>query len=120
MVLGTIVIFLLEVVGHQVYPFPPGLDPNNHQALAEFMKTAPIGAWLFVLLAYAAGSFVAGASGTRIGRKPWIGWINGGLMMVLGGIGLTMVPHPVWFMVVSLSLYLPCAWLGARLAWPKP
>jgi hypothetical protein len=117
--LGTFVIVLLEMLGHLVYPFPPGLDPKDHQALAAFMKSAPITAWLFVLFAYAAGSFVAGATGTWIGRNAWVGWLNGGILMVLGLIGLKMMPHPVWFWVVSLALYLPCAWLGARLLRPK-
>jgi hypothetical protein len=63
LVIGVMIIFAIEMLGHYAYPFPPGLDPHDHQALANFMKTAPLGAWLFVLAAYAAGSFAAGASG---------------------------------------------------------
>ncbi|HVE42373.1 MAG TPA: hypothetical protein VNM14_20990 [Planctomycetota bacterium] len=118
-VIGSFVILLIELLGHHVYPFPPGLDPKDHQALAKFMMTAPIGAWLFVLFAYAAGSFVAGASGTWIGRKPWIWWVNGAILMILGVLNLKMMPHPGWFIPVSLGIYLPCVWAGARLARPK-
>jgi hypothetical protein len=118
-VIGTIVILVIEILGHHLYPFPPGLDPKDHQALAKFMMTAPIGAWLLVLFAYAAGSFVAGASGTWIGRKSWHGWACGGILMSLGLINLLLMPHPVWFWVASLALYLPAAWAGARLARPK-
>jgi hypothetical protein len=118
LVIGTMVIFALEMLGHFVYPFPPGLDPKDHQALAKFMMSAPIAAWLIILVAYAAGSFVAGAAGTWIGRKPWIGWVNGGILMVLGLMNLLMIPHPAWFWG-SLALYIPAASAGARLARPK-
>jgi hypothetical protein len=115
-VIGTVVIMLLEIVGHLVYPFPPGLDPKDHAALSAYMMGAPIGAWLFVLAAYAAGSFTGGAVGTLIGRKAWIGWATGAVFVILGLIGLLMTKAPVWFWVASLAVYLPCAWLGARLA----
>jgi len=115
-VAGTIVILLIETLGHFVYPFPQGLDPKDHQALANFMKTAPIQAWLFVLAAYAAGSFVGGAAGAWIGKNRRAGWASGGVLMVLGLIGLLMRWHPVWFWGASLALYLPAAVLGARLA----
>ena len=113
--IGTMVIFGIEVLGHHVYPFPPGVDPKDHEALVKFMKTAPLGAWLFVLAGYAAGSFVAGASGTWIGKKPWICWVSGGLLMVMGFFGLLMTSPPAWFWAVSLALYLPASWAGARL-----
>ena len=111
---GTIVIMMLEMLGHAVYPFPPGLDPKDHAALTKFMMNAPIGAWLFVLAAYAAGSFTGGAVGTLIGRKAWIGWVMGILFTILGLVGLLMMSHPIWFWVVSLSLYVPAAWAGSR------
>jgi hypothetical protein len=114
-VAGTVVIMGLEMLGHAVYPFPQGLDPKDQAALSKFMMNAPIGAWLFVLGAYAAGSFTGGAVGTLVGRKAWIGWVLGILFMLLGLIGLLMMSHPVWFWVVSLSLYVPAAWAGSRL-----
>jgi len=119
-VAGTAVIMVIEIAGHKLYPFPPGLDPRDNAALSRFMMTAPLGAWLFVLTAYAAGSFTGGAVGMLIGRKGWIGGVMGILFTILGLVGLLMMSHPVWFWVVSLSLYIPCAWLGARLMRPKP
>ena len=117
-VIGTVVILLIEILGHHLYPFPPGLDPKDHAALARYMMTAPIGAWLFILAAYAAGSFTAGASGAWIARKSWVGWVDGGILMILGLANLLMIPHPAWFWG-SLALYLPAAGAGARLLGPK-
>jgi hypothetical protein len=119
-IIGTVVILLIEMLGHFVYPLPANVDPKDHQALAEFMKTAPPAPWLFVLAAYAAGSFAGGAAGARIGKKPWAGWLTGGLLMALGLVGLLTMWHPAWFWVVSLSLYLPAAWAGARLVRRAP
>src|ERR1051325_4208077 len=114
-VIGTMVLLGIEVLGHRLYPFPAGLDPNDHQALASFMKTAPLGAWLFVLAEYAVGSFAGGASGTWLGSKPWICWVTGGVLMIMGLVCLLTMPHPAWFWAASLALYLPASWAGGRL-----
>lgn len=114
-VAGTVVILLIEILGHNVYPFPPGVDPKDPESLKAYMAAAPLGASLFVLAAYAFGSFTGGAAGAAAGGKRGAGVATGGVLMILGIVALLMYPHPVWFWAASLALYLPAAWLGARL-----
>jgi hypothetical protein len=117
---GGLVILLIEMLGHACYPFPPGVDPRNHDSLGAYMKTAPLGAWMFVLAAYYVGSFAGGAVGAWIGCRPWAGWAAGAVLMTLGLVNLLMMPHPAWFWAASLAGYLPAAWAGARLARRSP
>lgn len=114
-VAGTGVILLIEILGHHVYPFPPGVNPKDPESLKAYMAAAPVGASLFVLAAYAFGSFAGGAAGAAVGGRRWAGVATGGVLLILGVVVLLMYPHPVWFCAASLSLYLPAAWLGARL-----
>ncbi|HNU08416.1 MAG TPA: hypothetical protein PKO33_11670, partial [Pyrinomonadaceae bacterium] len=59
-VIGGLAVFAVEKLGHTVYPVPAGLDPNNLEGLAEYVKTMPVGALLFVLAAQSAGSLIGG------------------------------------------------------------
>lgn len=45
----------LEALGHAVYPPPEGLDPGNREQIKAAVAAMPVGALLFVLLAWVAG-----------------------------------------------------------------
>jgi len=60
--LAFILIYLVEAIGHVVYPIPSDLDLNNPAAISSYVKTAPIGALLFVLAAWAVGTFFGALS----------------------------------------------------------
>jgi hypothetical protein len=121
---GLVVCFVLlvgfEVAGILLFP-PPNLDLNDREAMKELFTNAPVPAQLLVLAGYfvgvLAGSWVAG----RLARRAALihGLIVG--MFFFGGavMNLRMNPHPTWFTVVCLGLFLPAAWLGARLV-PAP
>jgi hypothetical protein len=116
-ILGGGVVFAVELLGGMLFPMPPGLDLNDPQALAVAMANAPLGALLFVLLAWAAGSLAGGWLAARLaGRAPhWHALIVGVLLLIAGIINLATLPHPLWFQVVSVLVFLPAAWLGGAL-----
>jgi hypothetical protein len=120
--LATVVILVLEMVGKRVYPLPDGVDPNDQEALAKALPNMPTGAFLFLLLTYAAGSFVGGFLAARVARRAPVrqALIVGAVLMALGLANLLMLPgQPAWFWAASLLVYLPTAYLGSRLA-PRP
>ena len=116
-VAASVVIFALESVGHKVYAPPGGLDFKNPEAVRAFIASMPRGAFALVLLGYALGSLVGGVTATLIsGRTSSRAAIAvGAVLTILGLINLVSVPHPMWFAVTSLLLYIPCAWLGSRI-----
>lgn len=115
---GGIAVFLLETLGHTIYPLPDGVDPSDMKQIAEYVKTAPIGSILFVLLAQCGGSltggWVAGLIGTA--KKLNLGMIYGFLALLMAGLNLILIPSPIWFIVLSLALPIPLAILGAKLS----
>jgi hypothetical protein len=72
---------------------------------------------LLVLLAYATGAFGAGyvAAKTAKDQQMLMALIAGFILLIFGVVNLMEIPHPLWFAIASLILYLPIAWLGSKL-----
>ncbi len=114
---GGVFVFAVEAIGHQVYPIPQGLDVSNPEAIANYISTAPLGAILFVLLAQSAGSFFGGLITGLIAKAKMIcAAIYGCLALMMAGINAYLIPHPNWFLVLSLLLPIPLALTGALLS----
>ena len=55
---AVVVVSIVQMVSHQMYPPPPGFDFEDREALAQLIAEAPLGALLMVLLSYALGTMV--------------------------------------------------------------
>ncbi len=117
-VAGVVVAFALvwvvEKIGHTVYPPPPDLDFADPDAMRAYIQTLPAGALLFVAAAWfvgaTGGTCVACAIGTANPRV--FAAIVGGLVLVATAINLVMIPHPTWFAILGVAGILVGAWLG--------
>ena len=106
--------------GHVLYPELGKLAAamTDREAIRALMASAPVGAFLVVLLGWALGSLLGGFV------AAWIGWyaparhalILGGLLTLAGVANNLMIPPPTWFWVVSVFVCLPAAYLGGGLA----
>ncbi|OGT48397.1 MAG: hypothetical protein A3F17_04810 [Gammaproteobacteria bacterium RIFCSPHIGHO2_12_FULL_41_15] len=109
-----VVISLIEMINHILYPMPANLNPNEMQAIQEWIKTLPALAYLIVLLAYFMGSVVGGAIARLIHRNSMATAITVGCVMFLAGVAnFLMIRAPVWFAVICLLTYVPSACFGA-------
>ncbi|MDP2386264.1 MAG: hypothetical protein Q8M29_07825 [Bacteroidota bacterium] len=112
------VIALVEMIGHMIFATPVPADMKTKEEMAAYVANLPLGAFMSVLIAMALGSFTGGFVATKINKEN--GKVNSTLvaiiLMTLGIVNLVMIPHPTWFMVVNLLLYVPFAWIGFRLA----
>lgn len=115
LVSGVAVIMLVEMMG--MVGAPPVPDP-----MSESMKEASVGALLIVELAYALGSGSAGWVAAKLGAgKPmWLAAATGAVLTFAGVSNLVMLPHPLWFTVVSTLTFIPMALLGGRLSGLRP
>ena len=121
-VVAWLVIVLSQIAGAAAYPPPPGLDVTDPQQLAAFIGAAPPVAMAFVVAGYVLAAWLGGWIAARISRShPRTAALLVGLLVLAGVVAnMVMIPHPLWMILASTLLPLPAAWLGARLARPRP
>ena len=117
LVAGSLAIFLVESLGHILYPLPPGVSMSDPSTLENYVITAPTLALLFPIIGHAIGSMISGMTMTLFtGRTALPNVLI--LALIWTGIGVYVaisMPHPEWFKVLDAVVYLPMTYLGYRL-----
>jgi hypothetical protein len=113
-VIAVALVWLVEKIGHAVYPPPADLDLTDAEAMRAYIATLPPGALLFVAAAWFVGTLCGTCAACAIGTaKPThFAVVVGGLMLVATIMNLAMIPHPMWFSVLGIVGVLVGAWLG--------
>jgi len=108
----------IEAISSAVYPMPPGVDLHDHAAMREYVHSLPIGAFLFILAAWAIGPCAGAWVAARIaGRAKLIhGLIVGALFLAGGIMTMLVIPHPAWMWIGGIAALAGCSYLGARIA----
>jgi hypothetical protein len=116
-VLGIMLVFLLARIGHAVYPTPDGFDFHNQEAVKDYLAANP-GVLLFVLAAHIVGPLAGAWLAAWIARRRPLSHalVVGVLFLAAGIANMLMIPHPPWFWLVDLLVYLPAALAGGWLA----
>ena len=114
LIIGNIAIMSLHYLGLYFYPLPEGVDMSDMTAIAEYVKIAPLGSLLMVMLAHIGGTFIAGVSTTLLSKEIVVSYIVGGFFTISGIWNLYLLPHPMWFNI-EIVLYLPAAVFGFKL-----
>ncbi len=117
-VVGAMSAMMLITLGEMwietLYPLAPGTDKYDVDSLAKGMKAMPDKAFMLLLVNYIVCSFLAGIVSTllskRISAKP--ATVVGIVLTLAGLYNILYLPHPVWFSVVNLLVYLPFTYLG--------
>ena len=111
---GFIVVALVESLASTMYTRPAELDFGNREAVRTFVDTLPASAFLMVLAAHIMGVFTAGMTSVLVIGKRWfLGPAFLGLLMLIAGIfNLILIPHPAWFGILDLMVYVPTAIIG--------
>jgi len=117
-IVAGVLIALVEAMSSAVYPPPPGIDIHDHEAMRQHVDTLPIGAFLFVLAAWAIGSFGGSWVAARLATRARLrhGLAVGALFLGAGVMNMLMIPHPWWMWVGGILALAGCSFLGARLA----
>jgi len=123
---GFIVISLVQMAGAILVPPPTNFNYTNKEASKFFVESLSVESLLIVILARAVGSFLGGLVTSLIASENKIesALITGIVLLIAGLINLISTPHPWWFWVLGLAVYLPGAYLGGKLGaalnFPKP
>lgn len=115
-IVGTVVVFLLELPGNIMYPLPEGVGLDDTEAMGEHIANLPFFPKLMVVLAYALGAFAGGLVSAKLDVAHWKSHaVIVGLMIALGAMMTAQqFPHPTWMLGAGLLLPIPLAYLGAQ------
>ena len=114
LLIGNIAIMGLHYLAMVFYPLPDFVDMNDMKAIAEYIRIAPLGSLLFVMLAHIGGTFMAGISTSLISKNIIPIYIIGVFFTLTGIYNLYMLPHPLWFNI-EVFFYFPAAIYGHKL-----
>jgi hypothetical protein len=110
-------VWIVETIGHSIYPPPADLDFGNSDVMRAYIDTLPLGALLSVAAAWFIGSLGGTFAACRIGTaRPLVYALVVGLMMFSGAtFNLTIIPHPIWFSILGVVGIFAGTWLGMDL-----
>jgi len=121
-VVGGITVMVLEICSWLVHPLPEGVDWTDAEKMKEILPehaaNAPLAALLIVLTAHLIGPLAGGFLASLIAGKGRLicGLLIGMLFLAAGIVNLFTIPHPLWFGILDVLIYVPAAFLGAKLA----
>ncbi len=114
----AIITFLIaETINASLHPTPTNLDFKNSIAVKAFYQNQPLSLWLLVLAGWVVGSFLCGLI------IKWISKNDNKKLPIIAGCILTLsavanffsLPHPTWFIVVGLIVFIPSTLIGYKL-----
>ncbi|HBS33318.1 MAG TPA: hypothetical protein DEA40_16565 [Parvularcula sp.] len=119
-VVGAILVFVVERMGHALFPAPPDFDAASATAVAAL----PLAAKVSVLAAWFVGALGGGAVASLIARR-WApaAWVVAMTILLLAGTSLAAIAHPLWMAIGAIPAALLGGWLavvltGARYGLP--
>ena len=117
LVCAGLIIMAIEWLGHDIYPVPAGVDPNDPSQVSAYVSTLPFQALLFPLVAWIIGSFTGGLLAAMISRRHpmLLSGIVGALILLGAAANFAMISHPLW-MIIAAAVGIPSAsWLAGHL-----
>jgi len=117
-IIAIALITVVQMIGHAIYPAPPGIDFGDPASVATMMFKVPAGALLFVILSYVIGAFGGGMLAALVARETPMLYaaIVGGLVFVGTVLNLFAIPHPTWFAVSAIVGIVATVLVTGRLA----
>ena len=110
------IIFGVEGLNGVFFPLPPGTDISNPEAMKAVLAGLPTMALVVVLIGWALGSVLGGWVATAVGGRTRGPATVLGAILFLGALyNLYTIPHPAWFWVPGLLVWLPGVKLGEKL-----
>lgn len=113
-----VLVMAIEKAGHMIYPPPADLDYSDPGVMETYIATLPFLALLFPMIAWVSATFAGSLVASKIGTaNPLIfAAIVGGLVLAATIANLILIPHPLWFSIVSVAAIAASAWFAAKVA----
>lgn len=117
-VVAALVTAAIEWLGGRLHPMPVTVDPSDPSDMAAWVETLPTGAFMIVLAAWLAGTFVGGLVASLVARtRPLFhSGIVGVFILAATIANFVMIPHPTWLVATAVVCIPLAAWLASRVA----
>jgi hypothetical protein len=111
---GMMLITVGEMWIETIFPLAPGTDKYDVESLARGMSAMPDKAFMLLVVNYLVCSFFAGLIATLLAKRiTALPAVVVGIVLTLAGLyNIIHLPHPLWFSVINLLVYLPFSYLG--------
>ncbi|WP_209391257.1 hypothetical protein [Chryseobacterium sp. RR2-3-20] len=114
---SAIVFFVIaETINSYLHPAPKTLDYNDSIAVKTFYENQPLSLWLFVLVGWVIGSVLCGFLIKLISKNDnkKLPIIAGSILTLSAVANFFTLPHPTWFIIVGLIIFIPSTLLGYK------
>lgn len=116
LVTAVVTFLIAETINGTLHPAPTTLDFKNSVAVKTFYENQPLSLWLLVLTGWLIGSLLCGFLIKFISKSDNIKLpIIAGCILTLSAIAnFFSLPHPTWFIIVGLLIFIPTTLLGHK------
>lgn len=115
-VVGVLLAFLtvmgFEWLGHRIWPWPSGLNWKDTAAVAEAIASRPLLSLGWLLLGWIVAQTAGVLACARLHNTParWPQWCTAGFFLLATCSNFLLLPHPVWFVAVSVISLCASGW----------
>ncbi|MBL7979122.1 MAG: hypothetical protein JNN12_12340 [Bacteroidetes Order II. Incertae sedis bacterium] len=119
---AIIIVTIGDAVAGYLAPPPFGSDLKNPDTLKTYIQGIPDPILALMLLFWLSSSLVAGYVSARIAPAAarTLSLICGGILLFGALLNMTMLPHPIWMMILAGIGYIPAAYAGGKLVTSTP
>jgi hypothetical protein len=113
-VAAMLIFMVFEKINSGRFPLPPGVDPADHEAVTAYAQTLPSSTFITLLAGWATGSFICGLLIRIISKSAdkIPAYIAGLFLTTAAIVDLILLPHPMWFIVAGIVVFIPMTLLG--------
>ena len=113
-----LVIVVVEMILHVVYPLPEEVNVHDPQSLKTAMAALPVGALAGVVVGWVLGTLLGSFTAAKVAKGgALLPGLGVGIVLLVGSVmNMAVLPHPVWVWACALILIPTAAVVGTRLA----
>jgi hypothetical protein len=120
LIVAFAVVSISQMLTAYVVPPPSSEVLKDPAAIRQYMMSVPPMGYIMVVIGWIVGAFAAGFVVTKMTRRESPGItlpIVVGALMTLGAIlNFIVLPHPTWFVIVGLLVFIPSSLVAHRFA----
>ena len=115
-VIAVALVFAIEWVIGLIVPAPADFNMRDPEQVRARVASMPMWAILLVLVGWVVGTGLGSLAAVRIARttRLWPGLIVGAVVFLATLYNIMTIPHPIWFVAISLISIPIASWVGAK------